>query len=61
MIQDIKCDHCGRPATILRCTPVYRPTHNPFAEERYRVTEISCKISCLKCGPRVQLMEAAAS
>jgi hypothetical protein len=60
MISNIKCDQCGRPATILRCTPVCRD-NDPFVDHEYRpfVSEISCKICCPNCGQRLQLVESS--
>jgi hypothetical protein len=59
MIPDVKCDQCGRPATILRCTPI-GSDDGLFADEQFRqcVTEISCKIKCPNCGQRFQLIES---
>ena len=61
MISDIKCDQCGGPATILRCTPICRDD-DPFADNQYKpfVTEISCKIKCPNCGQRLQQVNSVA-
>ena len=60
MFSDMKCDQCGYPATILRCTPVCRED-DPFADDRFRpfVSEVCFKIKCPKCGDRLQVIDTA--
>jgi ribosomal protein S14 len=62
MTANIKCDQCGRPATILRCTPLCKDD-GPFADEQFKATAstVSCKIACTKCGQRLQLIESTAT
>ena len=62
MFGDVKCDQCGRLATMVRCTPVYKPI-GLFEDEEFKssVREISCKINCPKCGKRIQPMTSVMS
>lgn len=62
MLSDIKCDQCGRRATIVRCTPICRD-NDPFVDPRFQsfASEVCFKIKCPKCGARLRVVDTTAT
>jgi hypothetical protein len=58
-LQSVTCDRCGEPVRVITTAAIYADTEQLLKSNgSQNAPEISCRIDCPSCGPRIQIVKS---